>query len=79
VVRGGVMSNRYFDQLPAHVTFTETWGNKPGLGSWWKRALHKARRRYWREMIARGFWLDKVEPHPREPVRYESEVNWRCW
>ena len=34
-----------------------TWGNRPGLGRWWKRQMHKARRRYWQEMIERGFWL----------------------
>lgn len=46
----------YSKDLPDHVRFTQTWGNKPGIGKYWKTKLHKARRRYWREMIQSEFW-----------------------
>jgi len=69
----------YERRLPEHVHFTQTWGNKPGLGRYWKREMHQARRRYWREMIRRGYWCGTVAPHPRTPARYEREVNWRTW
>jgi hypothetical protein len=69
----------YERTLPDHVRFYDTWGNKPGLGTYWKRKMHKARRRYWREMIDRGFWLDHIEPHPRRGLHYESMVSWRTW
>ena len=56
----------YERNLPDYVRFTQTWGNKPGLGSYWKRQMQKARRRYWREMIQRRFWR-------------EIGVNWSEW
>lgn len=54
-----------------------TWGS-PGLGRYCKRQLSKARRRYWKEMVERQYWLDGVEPHPRTPLRWESECNWKA-
>ena len=53
------------------------WG-KAGKGRYCKRQLSKARRRYTREMIRGRFWLDGVEPHPRTPLRWESECNWKA-
>jgi hypothetical protein len=45
------------------------WGNVPGLGKWYKRQLHKARRRYIRAEL-RGH-------RGKSPASWESEVNWR--
>ena len=65
------MGNRYISELPGYVRITQTWGNKAGLGRWWKRLLSKARRRAARAEIngkrARGL------------AGKESEVNWRGW
>lgn len=43
----------------------------PHIGKWWKRKLHKARRRWYKERLhgRRG----------KEPTAYESEVNWKTW
>ena len=48
---------------------TAGWPDRSGYGKWWKRRLHKARRRYAKAQLAgrRG----------KEPVGLESEVNWR--
>lgn len=45
------------------------WGNVPGRGRYWKRQLHRARRRYWKDRLAgrRG----------KDPAPYESTVSWR--
>ena len=65
------MGNRYFSELPRYVHFTQTWGNKRGMGRYWKRQLSKARRR-----------ASKAEIDGRK-VRglagIESEVNWKGW
>ena len=67
------MGNRYFERLPWYLNFTSTWGNKPGFGKYWKRQLHKARRRYWKALHRHG------KTHPRTPTHYEAEVNWKGW
>ena len=45
------------------------WQNKRGFGSYLKRCLAKARRRYARDRL-RGL-------RGKEPTTLESEVNWR--
>lgn len=47
-----------------------SWGNRRGQGRFWKKALHRARRRYWRDKL-RG------ARHPHYPAGLESTVNWR--
>ena len=47
------MGNRFYNEIlrKAHVRFTQTWGNVPGNGRYWKRQLSKARRRYVKQML----------------------------
>jgi hypothetical protein len=67
-----MMGRRYFDEYkPAWVTFSETWGNVPHIGRWYKRRLSKARRRYVRDLLRFG--------RAKEPTGIESEVNWKGW
>jgi len=70
----------YERRLPEYVNYAATWGNRRGRGRYHKRQLQRARRRYWRELVQRGFWRAEggVEPHPRSPANYESEVNRRA-
>ena len=42
-----------------------------GIGREWKRRLSKARRKFVK-MRLRGY-------HGKEPIRLESEVNWKTW
>lgn len=66
------MGTRYFDELAKrHITFMETWGNKIGIGRYYKRRLSKARRRYAKDLIKFG--------RGKEPTGLESEINWRGW
>lgn len=65
------MGRRYFKKLPWYVSFTQTWGNKRGMGRFWKRQLSKARRRYAKNLLKYG--------RGKEPVGLESEVNWKGW
>jgi len=66
------MGERYFNTYkPSHVSFTQTWGNKPRLGRWFKRRLSKARRRYIKQLL----WYGRG----KEPTSIESEVSWKGW
>lgn len=50
----------------------KTWGwPSPGMGKWYKRRLHKARRQWYKARL-RG-------QRGKEPVGLESEVNWKSW
>jgi hypothetical protein len=50
----------------------KTWGwPAPHTGKWWKRRLHKARRRWYKARL-RG-------QRGKEPTDIESEVNWKSW
>ena len=77
-VRGteAAMSNRFFDELPWYIGFARTWGNKPGLGRWYKRRLSKARRRW-----ARLFCTieDDAYRHLGGLISAETECNWKGW
>jgi hypothetical protein len=46
---------------------SSTWPDHPGIGRWWKRALHKAERRH-----ARGYGRLRSVSHCR------STVDWKC-
>jgi len=66
------MGNRFLDErLKGYISFTQTWGNKEGIGRYWKRILSKARRRYAKAEL-RG-------ERGKEPVGLESTVNWKSW
>ena len=70
------MSNRYYDQLPHYVSFTQTWGNKPGWGRYWKGQLSRRRRRFARLLCRCG---EKVYRHAHGLYELESTVNWKLW
>lgn len=70
------MGNRYFAELPDHVRFTQTWGNKPGLGRYWKRLLSKGRRRFAKRLCREG---ERAYGHMRGLPGIEREVNWKTW
>ena len=64
------MGNRYFNDLPEYVSFSQRWPN-PHIGRYWKRQLNKARRKYIK-LELRGI-------RGREPVYLESMVNYKTW
>jgi len=68
------MGNRFTDLVYEKYPFLgqgSTWGKKSGSGKYWKRCLHKARRREIRSVL-RG------ETHPRTAHHYESMCNWKA-
>ena len=58
--------NKRLQRYKSRDTSAHTSWYSPGAGKYWKRQLHKARRRYWKD-----------ERHMRGLARYESTVNWR--
>ena len=70
------MSNRYFSQLPPHVTLWQTWGNKSGWGRFWKRKLNRARRQFGRAYCREG---ERAYQHMQGLPMLESEVRYKLW
>jgi hypothetical protein len=71
------MGNRYFDEYkPDYVSFHRTWGNKTGLGRWYKHHLSKARRRFGRNLCRFG---EAAWRHMGSLPYWEGMVNWKGW
>lgn len=70
------MGNRYFDSLPWYVGPCRTWGNKPGLGRWYKRRLSKLRRKWGRLFCSTG---EDAYRHTGGLLNWERECHWKGW
>ena len=62
--------NRRWMEYSGWCLWSFGWGGRIGTGKWWKRALHKARRRAAKAEI--------TGRHVRGLAGYESTVNWRA-
>jgi hypothetical protein len=72
------MGNRFMRERTQdyHIRFTKTWGNNPGVGKFYKRRMHKSRRRAWKQ----GRWeRDEKFSGYRGQTGDEGECNWRGW
>lgn len=58
-------------RISPYATYFGQWGG-PGDGKFWKRKMHKARRRAWKDEYLRG------RTHFRG-MGVEGEVNWKGW
>jgi hypothetical protein len=60
---------------PVWLSFTRLWGTSGG--KFWKRRLHKVRRKVGKEEIRAELEEDRV--HDRGLLGAEREVNWKGW
>lgn len=71
------MGIRFFeDRKPSWISFTGTWGTKPGNGKWYKRMVAKAQRRFGKLYCRIG---ERAYRHSGSLVSWLSEIDWRGW